>query len=76
VDLVSPVGIFSEDGWGTDLEEALENKAPEEEFVDIEEILGPDTPTNGRNKGKQVENKPCVVTRSGRVIEVVNKDDF
>jgi len=58
VNPVSPEGIFSEDGWGTDPEEALENKAPEEEFVDIEEILGTDTPTNDRNKGKEV-----VVTR-------------
>jgi len=62
VDLVSPEGIFSEDGWGTDSEEALKNEAPEEESVDIEEILGPDTLTNDRNKGKQVENKPRVVS--------------
>jgi len=52
VDLVSPEGIFSEDGWGTDLEEALENEASEEEFIDIEEILGPNTSTNGQNRLK------------------------
>jgi len=74
--LVSPEGIFSEYGLGTDLEEVLENEAPEEEFIDIEEILGPNTSTNGQNKGKQVQNKPRVVTRSGRVVKLVNKDNF
>ena len=76
MNLISSEGIFSEDGSGTDPEEAPENEVSEEEFIDIEEILGLGTSTNGRNKGKQVGDKPHVVTRSGRVVKVISKDDF
>jgi len=73
VNLASPEGSSSEDGWGTDPEEA---QAPNGEYVDVEEILRPHTPTSDRNKGKQIENKPRVVTRSGRVVKIVDKDKF
>ena len=76
MNLVGPEGIFSEDGWSTDPEEVLENEAPDEEFVDIGDILGPVIPKNDRNTEKQVKNKPRKVTRSGRVVKVVNKDNF
>jgi hypothetical protein len=53
-----------------------EKEAPGEEFVDIEDILGPETPTINRTKVKLVENKSRVITRSGRAVKVVDKDDF
>jgi hypothetical protein len=76
VNLVSPEGSSRENGCGTDSEEALENEKPEEEFIDINEILGPQIATSDKIKGKEVENKPRVVTRSGRVVKVVDKDNF
>jgi hypothetical protein len=54
----------------------LEKEAPGEEFVDIEDILGPETSTINQTKGRQVENKSCVITRSGRVVKAIDKDNF
>ena len=70
MNLVSPGGIFFLKMVGVYIPKCLK------EFIGIEEIPGPDAPTNDRNKGKQVDNKYRAVTRSGRVVKVVNKDNF
>jgi hypothetical protein len=76
VNLTSPEHPSLEDDWDSDLEIVAEKKAPEEEFVDIEEILALPTPTGREKKGKHVNSKAPVITRSGRVVKVVDKGSF
>ena len=57
-------------------EVVLEKEVLGGEFVDTEDILGLQTSTINGMKGKQVKNKPRVITRSGRVVKVVDKDNL
>jgi len=75
-EFVSPGASSSENSWDIDPGVVPEKEPPGEELVDIEDILGPDTPTINRTKDKQVGNKSCVITRSGRIVKVVDKDNF
>jgi len=57
------------------LQDAAEKEVKEEEDVVLEEISAPPIPAEHKKKGKQAENKPCMITRSGRVVKVVNEDN-
>jgi hypothetical protein len=76
VNLVDPENAFLEDGWDTDREIEAEKEASEEEFIDIEDILALPTPTARGKNGKDVNSRPPVITRSGRVVKVVDKDNL
>jgi hypothetical protein len=76
VNLVDPENAFLEDGWDTDREIEAEKEASEEEFIDIEDILALPTPTARGKNGKDVDSRPPVITRSGRVVKVVDKDNL
>jgi hypothetical protein len=51
----------------------LEDAAEKDHSVKLEDILVPPIPAK---KGKQAENKPCVITRLGRVVGVVDEDNM
>jgi len=44
-----------------------------EKYIDIEDVLTPPSPVESRNTGGILKNKPSVLTKSGRVIKVVDK---
>jgi hypothetical protein len=46
----------------------------EDNFVHLDAILAPASAKVGRGKGKEVEKRPEIVTRSGRRVKVVNLD--
>jgi hypothetical protein len=51
VNLTSPEDTSSEDDWSTDLKIVAEKEVPEEEYIDLEDILALPTPTE-REKGE------------------------
>jgi len=74
VDLISPEDSASEDEWDTAAENSPGEEEKKEEYVDIEDILASPSPVESRKTGGNLKNKPPVVTRSGRVVKVVDKD--
>jgi len=52
----------------TDLQDAAEKEATEEEDVVLEDILVLLILAEDKKKGKQAENKPCIITRSGGLV--------
>jgi hypothetical protein len=51
-----------------------QKKAPEEEYIDIKDILALPTPKEREKKGKLVYNGTPVITRSRRVVKVANSN--
>jgi len=61
-------------GSNTEIEFLAGTDEEEEDYVDIDDILGPSSPPDCPKLGEGVLGKPQVVTRSGRQVKFVNKD--